>query len=83
MDSKVNTSDSLQAVLEPVESVEEELDSGGDIANEDGLFVNEYELDDNYASFLGGGAAEGTGEMEDLVDDSNATGLLSQGCVVG
>jgi hypothetical protein len=53
-----------------------------DLADEGGIFVDEYELDDTYASFLGSYGAEGSNEME-ILDGSEGMGLFSDGCIIG
>ena len=72
----------LPIIDEEPDFADEDGNRDADLADEGGIFVDEYELDDTYASFLGSHGTDGSNEME-ILDGSEGTGLFSNGCIIG
>lgn len=87
-DGEVEDVASLPVIMEEMDIADEDghdiVEGVNDIVegvDEGETFVNEYELDDNYASFLGS-VGEEQQDIGGGLDDVDGRGFFTNGCIV-
>lgn len=77
------TADPSPALTEQLHIIEEDGIEDTDPTEEHDIFVDEYELDDTYATFLGSNTAQESQAIDSLVPNADESGIFGNGCIVG